>query len=359
MSFMQIMRIRRLCIAACLATAMPVVARGAETDGMYAGRWDGLCGEELKKAVAADCRPVGFVESFLGQGGYWAILAQTDMAIGGTGYLNRFSADALPYPESFNVGPRDVSLVQVIPAEWWSVQSSMQSYIVRDLYNMVPALYDVGGLKGVYPPGTVTDASFSNGLWSVGLGLFDGVSRHLWQPPYGYEGDVARIVFYLFTVYPDGLVPFGLNGALYVDSSYYPGISEPALRQLLTWHRNDPVDALERGRNDMFARYQGNANPFVEFPALAEFLWGKLKGMPFGDDAGGDSAVAQLKATYSVSEQRINLCSDHIPDEAVWMVDGVDVSQSYIVPSELGIGVHELRFFCPQSHGRLLIEIVP
>lgn len=46
------------------------------------------------------------------------------------------------------------------------------------------------------------------------------------------------------------------------------------LRTLLRWHLADPVDDAERARNaKICADYQGNRNPFVDFPELVERLW--------------------------------------------------------------------------------------
>jgi hypothetical protein len=52
------------------------------------------------------------------------------------------------------------------------------------------------------------------------------------------------------------------------------------LSALLDWHRNDPVDAWEENRNDIiYNSYQGNRNPFLDFPELVEHLWGTEMGV--------------------------------------------------------------------------------
>lgn len=44
---------------------------------------------------------------------------------------------------------------------------------------------------------------------------------------------------------------------------------------LLKWHHEDPVDALERKRNDIiYQQYQHNRNPFIDHPEWAEDIWG-------------------------------------------------------------------------------------
>lgn len=47
------------------------------------------------------------------------------------------------------------------------------------------------------------------------------------------------------------------------------------LSTLITWHRNDPVDTWEENRNNIiYNSYQNNRNPFIDFPKLAEHIWG-------------------------------------------------------------------------------------
>ena len=43
---------------------------------------------------------------------------------------------------------------------------------------------------------------------------------------------------------------------------------------LLQWCRQDPVSQKEIDRNNVVEQYQGNRNPFVDFPELAEYVWG-------------------------------------------------------------------------------------
>lgn len=42
------------------------------------------------------------------------------------------------------------------------------------------------------------------------------------------------------------------------------------LKQLLEWHEEYPVTDYERHRNESIQDLQGNRNPFIDFPELAE-----------------------------------------------------------------------------------------
>ena len=39
---------------------------------------------------------------------------------------------------------------------------------------------------------------------------------------------------------------------------------------LRAWDKLDPIDELERERNDKIEKIQGNRNPFVDYPNLAD-----------------------------------------------------------------------------------------
>ena len=143
-----------------------------------------------------------------------------------------------------------------------------------------------GGSVGTYP-GT------SN--WGTGTGT-DGT----WETWSDRRGDVARAVFYLDVRYEGGT--HGITGAPEPDlivtddldlidgsnTGDNESVGYMGLRSiLLQWHQEDPVDDLERARNDVIFTYQGNRNPFIDHPEWLEDVatpvvpstWGGLKGI--------------------------------------------------------------------------------
>ena len=90
-----------------------------------------------------------------------------------------------------------------------------------------------------------------------------------YEPRDEVKGDIARTLFYMATMYFD----------LSLDNNPYNESSEKTmgiLDVLLIWNELDPVDEFERNRNDVIQSYQGNRNPFVDYPEFAELLWGDL-----------------------------------------------------------------------------------
>jgi len=90
------------------------------------------------------------------------------------------------------------------------------------------------------------------------------------EPPDRVKGDVARILFYMATRYEQGdKVDLELNEKLNNGSNPYHG----KLSVLLEWHLQDPVDEIERNRNNVIQKWQGNRNPFIDHPEFAELIW--------------------------------------------------------------------------------------
>jgi len=95
------------------------------------------------------------------------------------------------------------------------------------------------------------------------------------EPRDEVKGDVARMIFYMAVRYEglDGYPDLEITESMLPQSNKEP--LHGVLSVLLDWHRNDPVDAWEENRNDIiYYSYQNNRNPFIDFPDLAEYIWG-------------------------------------------------------------------------------------
>jgi endonuclease I len=88
-----------------------------------------------------------------------------------------------------------------------------------------------------------------------------------YEPHDDVKGDIARILFYMATMYSD----LTLNNDPDSNSS---DKTMGILDILLEWNELDPVDDFERHRNEVLFSYQGNRNPFIDYPEFAELIWG-------------------------------------------------------------------------------------
>jgi endonuclease I len=135
-----------------------------------------------------------------------------------------------------------------------------------------------------------------------------------------YKGDLARIYFYMVTCYQPNYfswVPVrneskvktgeaaqlsGNHCGTWVCDMFntadtdegldsYQPFAPWALDMLMRWSKNDPVSQKEIDRNATLWQFQGNRNPFVDYPGLEDYIWGEKKDVAF--DYGGELPEAE------------------------------------------------------------------
>ncbi|WP_345808124.1 endonuclease I family protein [Bacillus pumilus] len=92
------------------------------------------------------------------------------------------------------------------------------------------------------------------------------------EPHSRVKGDVARILFYMAVRYEgdDRFPDLELNDKVNNGSAPLHG----KMSVLLKWHKQDPVDQIERNRNEIiYQTYQNNRNPFIDHPEWASEIW--------------------------------------------------------------------------------------
>ncbi len=160
-----------------------------------------------------------------------------------------------------------------VPKSWWKLNGGVEyTPAYSDMWNLYPSDGAANQAKLNYAFGPVKTITFNNGVSKVGPPMtgFGGGSSSVFEPADEYKGDFARAMFYMATVYDD--INWVIN-YMYAKESY-PTLRSWAVSMLLDWSRRDPVDQKEIDRNNVVEQYQGNRNPFVDFPELAEYIWG-------------------------------------------------------------------------------------
>lgn len=123
---------------------------------------------------------------------------------------------------------------------------------------------DVHNLRAIDPS---VNSSRSNRYFmeATSYGL---VGTQAYYPGDNYKGDVARILFYMVARYPDILT---LRDDNIIDSAYTSeGAVMGILSLLIKWHEEDPVSPFEIHRNNVIYSFQGNRNPFIDFPEYVD-----------------------------------------------------------------------------------------
>ncbi len=87
-----------------------------------------------------------------------------------------------------------------------------------------------------------------------------GTDSYHFNPDDCSKGDVARIIFYMLVRYEEA-------------ESYSITNVAQSMEMLLDWNAFDPVDDIERQRNNESYKIQGNRNPFIDFSDYAYLIW--------------------------------------------------------------------------------------
>lgn len=124
--------------------------------------------------------------------------------------------------------------------------SNNSTNTASDLHNLKPSDPYENGFRG--------NKYFDNANTSVS-----------YEPRDEVKGDIARIMLYMVVMYDELTL---------VDRTPVTDNLEMAMfSTLLQWHLEDPVDDFERNRNQKIYDFQGNRNPFIDYPEFVNLIW--------------------------------------------------------------------------------------
>ncbi|HET9571388.1 MAG TPA: endonuclease [Bacteroidales bacterium] len=160
------------------------------------------------------------------------------------------------------------------PKSWFADATPMYT----DLFHLYPSDKWVNNQRGNMPFGNVQSVTgFStNHYCEWGTSNESGTSLMVFEPADEMKGDFARTYFYMVTRYENLVASWKSNANTeMLSGNSYPALSSWAISVLLEWSRLDPVSAKERARNDIiYTNFQHNRNPYIDYPSLAEYVWG-------------------------------------------------------------------------------------
>ncbi|MDE6295688.1 MAG: endonuclease [Muribaculaceae bacterium] len=208
----------------------------------------------------------------------------------------------------YTTGHAGMNIEHSMPNSWWGKDQDGDAYC--DIINLNPSDETANSKKSNYPLGEVRDAIWTNGVSTVGRPVSGqgGGSSFVFEPADEYKGDFARQYLYMVTVYDD--INWQAKYNWMYDTSTILFLKPWASELLLKWNEQDPVDNKERKRNDAVYKVQGNRNPFVDLPQLAEYIWGSKNTIPFTfEQSSGVTALDEqhddITAVYDMQGQRL------------------------------------------------------
>ncbi|MCB0547152.1 MAG: endonuclease [Phaeodactylibacter sp.] len=155
---------------------------------------------------------------------------------------------------------------------WPRSKGAREGNANHDMHHLFPTRTEVNEARRNYPLGEVDDRQTERWFGPDGTSspsppgfaadTYAEVKDGLFEPREDFKGNVARALFYFYTMYREE--------ALAADPRFFAIQQETLCR----WHSQDPVDEAEYRRSQRIARYQSNCpNPFVVDPSLAGRLY--------------------------------------------------------------------------------------
>ncbi len=268
------------------ATAAVSFAAWAEIPAGYYSKLNGKTGSELKTAVFEIINPHTEVSSYSDLPKYFQ---RTDMYPESNRWWDMYGNIPL-YGPSFSGLNREHSF----PKSWWKNTSYGSGDInvtytpaYVDLNHLYPSEARANQAKSNYPLGTVASVpsgGFDNGVVKVGIAVSGqgGGAKYVFEPSDEYKGDFARTYFYMVTCYQN--LTWNPSYLFMLNQGAYPTLNKWSQDLLLRWAREDQVSQKEIDRNEVVYSIQSNRNPFIDFPSLADYIWGDKVGEPFYTD---------------------------------------------------------------------------
>ena len=195
-----------------------------------------------------------------------------------------------------------------------------------DLFHLVPTDKIVNGKRGNDAFGEVASATYTYDNSKLGsaknvtitntvLGssfTTSSVPGTVFEPDDEYKGDFARGYFGTMIKWTTAYTMSSGDGAWFFNNTYdeagHFGLANYGIALLMKWHRQDPVSQKEIDRNNGIQATQGNRNPFIDYPCLAEYLWGNKAGETFSTA----SCCGSFEANFSVGSDGCTACATSV-----------------------------------------------
>ena len=267
-----------------IATALIGVTTSAnaidrKTLAQYASSLQGLKKEQLKAALHKLMDKKKVLPYGGGGKGTWWGFWYSDRDPQTNECYNRYS-DKKFFFDSTNTGKSiaGMNIEHSFPKSWWG---GKKNDAWCDLYNLYPSDSQANSSKSNYVMGVVVNVKEEAGAGydKVGTGYADGQLVNMWEPGNRFKGEFSRSYMYMATTYQN--LSFTSEGAKQLQTGAYPTLKKWSSDLFRQWSKNDRVDEMEIKRNEAVYKIQNNRNLFIDYPNLAEYVWGDSMDVEF------------------------------------------------------------------------------
>lgn len=217
-------------------------------------------GTTLLNLLNANYKPVSPLNYGIARDTLFAIVYRKNGQLSGvySGYSIDLPLDVDPTTFAYmNGGTNGINTEHTFPRSKGAEEGNAKA----DMHHLYPARIDVNQERGHKPFGEINDNQTQDWYYlnqhqssppANNRDLYSESTDALFEPPEAHKGNVARAMFYFYTMYK--------SQADAADSQFFSSQRET----LCAWHLLDPVDADEWNRTFLIAQYQdGRPNPFV------------------------------------------------------------------------------------------------
>jgi len=289
------------------------------------GYYDSAIGKkqaELKTALHLKIKVANVPKYGSGAGSTWAAFAKTDVRPEDGTVWDMYSNNHVAF--NGTSAASGMNIEHSFAKSWWGDGRQAAS----DVGHLKPSNSTANSAKGSWPMAVVDGATtFSNGCIKVGKSSSKpGMTIDAWEPADEYKGDFSRAYMYMVTAYEDYATIWTGNSINQLDNNTYPVFEQWTVDLLLKWSRQDPVSQKEITHNNELYKIQSNRNPYIDYPLMAEYVWGNLMTVPFTPNGNVDypyvstptngaiidfgKVVYQQTASTTINLKALNLTSD-------------------------------------------------
>ncbi len=165
--------------------------------------------------------------------------------------------------ETTGVSP--INTEHTVPQSFFGSAEPMRS----DIFHLFPTYSNWNTERSNYPFEEISDnrtdkwiylTNSQNNIPSSNIERYsEKENGGMFEPREDHKGDVARAVFYFYTMYPNAA------GSIHDVGD---------LTTFCNWNAQDPVSQKEIDRNNAIEEYQGNRNPYITLNDLPHKTWG-------------------------------------------------------------------------------------